>query len=507
MQKPIWKQERFWLLVPLLVLIYFPVFMRMDVMPLRPWDESILGINTMEMMDNHNPIVTYFYGKPDMSNCKPPLAIWLMALCSKVFGFSEFSLRLPSALAAFTLCVYLFFAIGKHLRSYVFSFLVVAVLVSCQGYVRNHVIRTGEYDSLLVLFTALFSLHLFFATEAEEVKQWRRHLLLFFIFLTLAVLTKGIACMMLAPGLFLYVLARKKLLLFLKERNTYFGLGIFLVFGLGYYFLREAINPGYLVAVWENELGGRFAGPQGHPGAATFYLYEILGWQFDYYKFLFPAALACGLLIAEPKLRRLTAFSFCTSVFFLLVISTAQTKLSHYDAPLFPFLAIIMAGLIFQLYLLLRDSTKNLRPWRSAAIAGFVCLCLLANPYYETIKKVYAAKGDSWDEGFSKHCGVFRLAIRNHITVNHFIIPFDWIVQENSGEYNILNCYRRVLSEHEITMNLASLSALSPTDTVMSFGDWNKHLINEKYYTRDLNYYKEFDGYYLVVDSVKTAAP
>ena len=158
MQQYIWKSKGLWLFVPLVIMAYFPVFMRLDVMTLRPWDESILGINVMEMMDNHNPIVTYFYGHPEMSNCKPPLAIWLMAICGKIFGFNELSLRLPSALAAFALCLYLFFALGKYARSYVFSFLVVGVLLGCQGYVRNHVIRTGEYDSLLVLFSCLFSL-------------------------------------------------------------------------------------------------------------------------------------------------------------------------------------------------------------------------------------------------------------------------------------------------------------------------------------------------------------
>ncbi len=312
---------------------------------------------------------------------------------------------------------------------------------------------------------------------------------------------------MLAPGLFLYVLVRKKLLLFLKERNTYLGLGIFLVFGLGYYFLREAINPGYLVAVWENELGGRFGKPnEGHVGPFIFYVREILEWQFEYYKFLFPAALACGLLIVEPALKRLTAFSFCISVFFLLVISTAQTKLSHYDAPLFPFLAIIIASLIFQLYLSLRERTQNLKPWTSTAITGFVCLCLLANPYYETVKKVYAAKGESWDEGFSQNCKFFQFAVRDQVKLEQYKVVVDLSSPESFGAYNILNCYKRMMNEHGLPVEYKQPDQLAPGEKALVFNQWTEHLMEEKYDMDTLYHYDSFNSDYVLIKGLKTPA-
>ncbi|HWB64246.1 MAG TPA: glycosyltransferase family 39 protein, partial [Chitinophagales bacterium] len=234
----------------LLLLVYFPLFLHLDYMPFRMWDESILGINAINMMADHNYIVTHFYGQPDIWNCKPPVMIWCIVLFSRLLGFGELALRLPSALAALFLCIYLFFVLRKYTGNSVFGFLTVVILVTCNGYIRNHVTRTGEYDSLLVSFSALMAMNLFLAVQAIEKRKQSAHLFLFFIFLTLAVLTKGIACMMLMPGLFIYTLAHKRVLPFLKNKAFYAGLIFFLVFGAGYYFLRETMNHGYLQAVW-----------------------------------------------------------------------------------------------------------------------------------------------------------------------------------------------------------------------------------------------------------------
>lgn len=507
MQRAFWKQPRFWLLVALCMVVYFPLFMRMDTLTFRPWDEAILGVNAMEMADNHNPIVTYFYGKPDMSNCKPPLAIWLMAASSKVFGFSEFSLRLPSAIAALLLCLFLFYTLGKYARSYVFSFVVVAVLVSCHGYIRNHVTRTAEYDSLLVLFSCVFSIQLFLAVEAESKKQQGRHLFLFFAFLTLAVLTKGIACMMLAPGLFLYVLLRKKLWAFLKNRNTYYGLAVFLVFGIGYYFLRETMNPGYLLAVWQNELGGRFgAANEGHSGPFWFYMNEIVEWQLEYYKFLLPAGLLLGLFYAGERIKKLVGFSACVALFFLLVISGAQTKLPHYDAPMFPFLAVIIAALLYQIYILLKERVALISAKPAAFIAAFLLLSLMANPYYSVVKKVYDAKGDSWEEGFSRNCELFRVLMRGEVKLRQYNLAFDMGPLEAFGYANVLTCYSRMMKEHGKPMRIKAPNAFTAGEETLVLDSWMKHLMEQQYALRVLSEYPSNGVYYVAIDSVKTNA-
>jgi len=63
-----------------LSLVYFPIFLHLDILPLRMWDEARYAINAYEMNQNGNFIVTHYQGQPDMWNTKPPLMIWFQAL-------------------------------------------------------------------------------------------------------------------------------------------------------------------------------------------------------------------------------------------------------------------------------------------------------------------------------------------------------------------------------------------------------------------------------------------
>ncbi|HLP20665.1 MAG TPA: glycosyltransferase family 39 protein, partial [Chitinophagales bacterium] len=398
--------------------------------------------------------------------------IWCIVLCSKIFGFSEFSVRLPSTLAALALCIYLFFSLRRVTGNDMYGFIVVAVLVTCHGYIRNHVTRTGEYDSLLVLFSTVFALHLFLATEATEQKQQSKHLLLFFIFLTLAVLTKGVAPIMQAPGLGIFVILRKKLLPFLKNKFTYIGLGIFLLFGLGYYFLREIINPGYLQAVWENELGGRFIGSQGHQGTFDFYWHEIIDWQFVEYIYLFPLALIIGLVFSESSICRLVLFAVITGLSFFLVVSTAATKLPHYDAPLFPYLAIIMASLFYFIYTSIKKRLLESKTYLIATAIAFICVAVLfVRPYSQIISVVYFPKGDSWEEGLSVSCRIFQDAVRKKVDINSYKLLFTEGTQY--GPRNVLTCYTQQLKENGInTPIITDAEGIQPNDTVVLFSYW-----------------------------------
>ncbi|HQA87386.1 MAG TPA: 4-amino-4-deoxy-L-arabinose transferase, partial [Bacteroidales bacterium] len=79
-----------------IILILFPLFGKLDKIPVQLWDESRLAINALEMFENGNLLVTYYKGEPDFWNTKPPLMIWFQSLNFHLFGVNEFSLRLPS---------------------------------------------------------------------------------------------------------------------------------------------------------------------------------------------------------------------------------------------------------------------------------------------------------------------------------------------------------------------------------------------------------------------------
>lgn len=473
--------SKYTLLIPLLLIIYFPIFMHMDYMPFRCWDESIMATNALEMSKSHQYIVATMFGSPDMDNTKPPLLLWCMQPFIKLLGFNEISVRMPSALAAFALCLYLFFTLGRYARSYLFSFFVVIALVTFPGYIRNHVVRTGEYDSLLVLFTTAFSLQLFLATRAPLKPQQGRHLLWFFIFLTLAVLTKGIACMMLAPGLLLYVLLSGKLLPFLKNPASYIGLAILLVFGLGFYFLRESMNPGYLHAVWVNELGGRYASVnEGHVGPFSFYFTELWEFTLGNWKYLLPAILLIALFFVDARLKQLSVFAFITALSFLLVVSSAATKLSHYSAPLFPFLAILTGAFLLIVYESLKNSLAQLSAYAGGAAAFFTMLLFVGLFYFNNAGHFYFPKGDWWEEDYSQACRTFHNLAKSEtrLPYYHFIVN-DY--NQNWGEQCVYGCYLEMMRNSGKKAAITGPHNIAVGDKIILFRGWPRDDIARHY--------------------------
>ena len=97
------------------LLVALPIFSHLDSYPIRVWDESRLANNAYEMYRNHNFLVSYFYGSPDMWSTKPTLLIALQALFMEVIGVNELSVRLPIAFATLLLCFSIFYFLKRCL--------------------------------------------------------------------------------------------------------------------------------------------------------------------------------------------------------------------------------------------------------------------------------------------------------------------------------------------------------------------------------------------------------
>jgi len=194
-------------LLLLLVIASIPLFIHIDVLPFRLWDESRLASNAYEMHRNGNLIVTYYEGQPEMWNTKPPLVIWMQLLFIKILGFNELAVRLPSAICGLITCIALLFFSQKFFKTFLVGAFACLVLITTNGYVDGHAIRTGDYDGPLALFTTIFVLAAFLYEESEN-KKW---LIPLFGAITLAVLTKSIQPLLFVPGITLYFLSRRKL--------------------------------------------------------------------------------------------------------------------------------------------------------------------------------------------------------------------------------------------------------------------------------------------------------
>ncbi|NJN35052.1 MAG: hypothetical protein HC817_13135 [Saprospiraceae bacterium] len=154
----------------ILIIAYIPIFYNLEKPPIFIWDEAIYANNAIEMYVNKDFIVLKNNGLPTLYNVKPPLVIWLQCISIWIFGVSEFSIRLPSAIAALFTCFALFYFAKRNFNSTI-GILAVMFLITSAGYIQVHVSRTGDLDSVLVLFITLYTLVFFEMLLQPEINK------------------------------------------------------------------------------------------------------------------------------------------------------------------------------------------------------------------------------------------------------------------------------------------------------------------------------------------------
>ncbi len=455
----------------LAVLLYIPVFGHITSLPIRIWDESRLAINAYEMYKNGDWIVTHYYGWPDMWNTKPPFLIWLQVLGMKVFGVGELALRLPSAFAAFFTCMALAVFSVRYLKTFWFGFIAAMVLITTHGYVEQHATRTGDYDAMLTLFTTLSGLFFFAFLHTRKVK----FLYFFYGALTFGALTKGVTALLFLPAFGIFALLQKQVLLLIKNKHFYFGLLGFLSIVLGYYLLRESQNPGYLQAVADNELGGRYlATLDQHKHGFWFYYNNLIDFNLTAWYVLIPVGVVLGWVSNNPRIRQLAIYFTIMAICFFLVISTAGTKLVWYDVPIYPFLALLIAMAIWMVFDLLSGSPifsvslrKNLLP------VIFLFIVFLA-PYRHIVLKTYKPQEYAWDKDFYEIGYVLKDAVKGKIDLDGFRMLYDGYPAHNKFYINILQ-------DQGVDVKIANWKELKPGEKVITSQAHIKNYVLDNY--------------------------
>jgi 4-amino-4-deoxy-L-arabinose transferase-like glycosyltransferase len=129
-------------------------FWKLGTGDLHEWDESEYGVNAYEMLHNRDYVNYYYAGKMDTWNAKPPLLIWMIVLCYKIFGYNAFALRFTSAVATIIFFIFSY----KLIRLYKgdkTAFIACMILLSCKAIIGIHVGRTGDTDALLICFLTI----------------------------------------------------------------------------------------------------------------------------------------------------------------------------------------------------------------------------------------------------------------------------------------------------------------------------------------------------------------
>ncbi len=419
--------ERGLQLIILLTFIYYSQFYKLGTLSYRIWDEARLATSAYEMSKTGNLLVTTVGYKPDMWNTKPPLMIWAQAICIKIHGINEFSTRFPSALcASFTIFLVALFVFSLTKNSWA-ALAAATVLCTAKGYIGYHGTRHGEYDGMLALFTTAYIISFFLYIQEKRQHIKNRYLRLFFFALIMATLAKGIAALLFSPILFLYVIIRKQLIPTLSNPQFYIGAASFLFFILGYYFLREHYNPGYLEAILDNELGGRFLSEsEGHSGSFSFYYNNLVLERFRNSLWIVPTGLFLLAIKATRKTSKALFYFLFSAILFLTILSFSKTKLPWYDLPVFPLFAIIIGLTVYQL----TSITFFLFPSFSRKIISillFIICCSL--PIYDAYNMIRYSGDNLEESSFYAASYYMRDAFLKNRNLNHvtyFSHEYNW---------------------------------------------------------------------------------
>ena len=185
---------------------------RLGSASLRSWDEAVYAQCAREMVQNGDWLTIHWNGEKFFQ--KPPLFIWSTAILYKLFGVSEFTSRLASALCGIGVVILTFF------MTRLFFDLIPALLTSLMLLTSPAFFIVARWGMTDVMLTFFILLALYAYLKCRDPRYWY----LVGTALGLAILTKGAAAL---PAVF--VIAGAAIWTRAKSRHVWLGLFLFIL--------------------------------------------------------------------------------------------------------------------------------------------------------------------------------------------------------------------------------------------------------------------------------------
>lgn len=303
-------------------------------------DEPRYASIARSMMESGDWVTPRLDGQPWFE--KPVLYYWGAAAAFQIFGVSEFSARLPSAVLAALAALALAW-LARRIYGAGTAWAVLLIFPTCVGVFAFA--RAGTTDMPFSASLALAMLAAFRVTEHADQPPRRHWQILFGALLGVATLAKGPAAIVLAGGsvgLWVVVTGRWKQAWRLAHPLAVIA---FCAVALPWYVLCAMRNPEFLSIFLLSHNVARFLTPVfQHEQPLWFFgpilLLGLLPWS----ALLAGAARDAMSLWREKKLSASPAFFFaCWAVFPLVFFSVSRSKLPGYILPVFAPLALLLA--------------------------------------------------------------------------------------------------------------------------------------------------------------------
>ncbi len=368
--------------VSLLILagISSPYFINLGVSSLWDANETFYAETPREMLETGNYLSPQFNYEPRTK--KPPLTYYAILACYKGFGINLTSARLPGALAA-TGVICFTFGLGFTLYGRRAGLLAALIVASTTRIVT--LARRLPIDILLLFWLTGTAFFMVRAIQNRRKSDW------FFAYLSAALgfMTKGpVALVIPAASYLIWALWTKQA----KASDSRPLLGsIVMTVVIAPWYVLNYLSSGwtYIASFFLRDNLGRFAFESFGPARSPFIYFPILAIDFFPWSFLALAALL-GFYYNEPRrfraLRDLGhGFPLVWSGVVFLLFSLSKNKQEYYIAPIYPLMAVFLAGVLDRLNAsaVEEPQIRSLRLWSivNACIAVFLLAFAAVVPF------------------------------------------------------------------------------------------------------------------------------
>ena len=269
---------------------------------------------------------------------KPPLHYWLNALSLSVFGENEFAARFAGTLCGL-LTVLVTYYLGRQLMGRRTGLYGATLLGSAGGFLVMS--RINFTDMTLTFFlSAAFACFALASREGEERRA--RYYYLFYLFMALAVLAKGLIGIVL-PGavIFLYLLLTRRWRI-LKEMKLVSGGALFLLVCAPWFVLVSMRNPEFPQFFFIHEHFQRFLTKVHHRYQPLWFFIPVLAGTLLPWSPFIPAALGKGW--RERGSRDQALFLLLWAGVIFAFFSKSSSKLVPYILPVCPPRALLIGN-------------------------------------------------------------------------------------------------------------------------------------------------------------------
>lgn len=459
-------------IITIAAILIFPFIHKLESSPIKIWDEARYAVNAFEMQHSTNPLIVTFEGKPDYWNAKPPMAIWLMHLSFKVFGYSELGVRMPSVLAGIFILIILIVYSKKVLGGYLPGIFSALAIASTTGIVRYHGTRTGDVDALLTLFITFYALS-YFAFLMSGKKHRTLLISMFGIGVLFAFLTKGVAALIPIPGLLIISFLYNNYKTVFTSKYLYLTTITVVVLGVGYYLLRNYYDNYYIKAILNQDIG-MFSNEKSFKNFGFYYYKKQIIDQYFYpLAYYLPISLFLSFFTKNDKLKKTMHFATIFFVVFIFVHSLSNTKNNWYDLPAYPFMALLFGGSLQIVYELLQPKLIGYSALKKYFLLILFTFLIFYYPYSKRIesfkppKRIYEKE---WEGQYMRHLKNHRPDIVKYTVSSYKVWPDQIIFYRNI--YN---------QEYNLDISIKKNMKFSPGELVLTCHQASRDYINEHY--------------------------